>query len=115
MTMNEHDTDLQLTCAPAQAKPDRKSGRVAFDNDGRSVWEWQTATGVFTRNVTEDQLTTLSSVELKIDETPEDVTNAKVFTGSRRPVSTTATSPSSRRSARTKSSVAAWLRRGWLG
>lgn len=49
----------------------RKSGRVCFDNDGRSIWEWQTATGVFTRNVTADEMMRLADVELQIVETPQ--------------------------------------------
>jgi len=49
---------------------DRKSGRVAFDTDGRGVWEWQIDTGVFTRTVTEDQLMDLAATNLQIMETP---------------------------------------------
>lgn len=54
----------------AEASPSkrRKSGRVAFDQDGRSIWEWQTATGIFTRNVTEAELSRLASVELELIE-----------------------------------------------
>jgi hypothetical protein len=49
---------------------DRKSGRVAFDADGRGVWEWQVETGVFTRTVTENQLMDLATTNLQIVETP---------------------------------------------
>ena len=34
----------------------RKSGRAVFDNQGRASWEWQTATGVFQTDVTNEQL-----------------------------------------------------------
>lgn len=61
--------EAEITCGDTQAQ--RKSGRVSFDGDGRSVWEWQTATGVFTRNVTTDELVRLSQVELSIVEPAE--------------------------------------------
>ena len=55
--------------APSKADfPRRKSGRVSFDADGRSIWEWQTATGVFERNVTEEQVAKLEDTTLSIVE-----------------------------------------------
>ena len=110
--MNEHDDKPRLASAEAPNTPERKSGRVVFDNDGRSVWEWQTATGVFTRNVTDDQLTSLATVELELDETAKEITSAKVFSTSRRP--TPAGQPTSQPRTRTKKDgVAAWLMRAW--
>jgi hypothetical protein len=51
----------------------RKSGRASFDGDGRGVWEWQVATGVFTRTVTEDQLMDLARCNLELmEERPSD-------------------------------------------
>jgi hypothetical protein len=44
----------------------RKSGRTSFDVDGRGIWEWQVATGVFTRTVTEDQLMELAHCNLQL-------------------------------------------------
>lgn len=111
--MSEHDTEL--SSAEAQTSTDRKSGRVAFDDDGRSVWEWQTATGVFTRNVTDDQLSMLSTVELEIDETSREAEKAKVFTGTRRPMPARVATRSSRDSTKKARGVTAWLMRGWLG
>lgn len=46
---------------------DRKSGRAVFDQ-GRTVWEWQTATGVFERQVTEEQLARLENAGLQLVE-----------------------------------------------
>lgn len=46
--------------------PRRKSGRATFDSDGRSIWEWQTATGVFERNVTSEQLAKLEDSNLAL-------------------------------------------------
>ena len=46
--------------------PRRKSGRASFDADGRSIWEWQTATGVFERDVTSEQLAKLEDSNLSI-------------------------------------------------
>jgi hypothetical protein len=45
---------------------DRKSGRTTFDNSGRGIWEWQTATGVFERNITDEQLSDLENSQLML-------------------------------------------------
>ena len=42
----------------------RKSGRAVFDNQGRASWEWQTATGVFQTDVTNEQLAGLEAAGL---------------------------------------------------
>jgi hypothetical protein len=55
------------------AFPRRKSGRAAFDDSGRSIWEWQTATGVFERNVTAEQVAQLEDTNLSIVEESEPV------------------------------------------
>jgi hypothetical protein len=48
-----------------------RSGRAAWDERGNSIWEWQTAPGVFTREVDEAQMRTLTAgVELKVVEFP---------------------------------------------
>lgn len=50
--------------------PERKSGRAVFDQN-RTVWEWQTATGVFERYVSEEQLSRLEAADLRLaDHTP---------------------------------------------
>lgn len=49
----------------------RKSGRATFDADGRSVWEWQISTGVFTRTVTDDQLMELAQTNLQLAADPQ--------------------------------------------
>jgi len=46
---------------------ERKSGRAVFD-EGRTVWEWQTATGVFERHVSEEQLARLEHAGLRLVE-----------------------------------------------
>ena len=46
---------------------DRKSGRAVFD-EGRTVWEWQTATGVFERQVSDEQLARLENASLQLVE-----------------------------------------------
>lgn len=56
---------------PADKQSDaRRSGRATFDTDGRGVWEWQVSTGVFTRTVTEDQLTELAQADLTLADDP---------------------------------------------
>jgi hypothetical protein len=51
----------------SQAMPasKKKSGRAVFD-DNRTVWEWQTATGVFERHVSEEQLARLEAADLQL-------------------------------------------------
>lgn len=44
----------------------RKSGRTTFDDSGRGIWEWQTATGVFERNITDQQLAELENSQLML-------------------------------------------------
>ena len=46
----------------------RKSGRAVFDNQGRASWEWQTATGVFQTDVTNEQLQSLEAADLAVVE-----------------------------------------------
>jgi hypothetical protein len=46
----------------------RASGRAARDERGDSVWEWQVATGVFERDVTDEQLRRLEAPGLQIVE-----------------------------------------------
>ena len=50
-----------------EAAPERKSGRAVFD-EGRTVWEWQTATGVFERHVSEEQMSRLEASDLRLVE-----------------------------------------------
>ena len=61
----------EITTA-VDAAPARKSGRAVFDQ-GRTVWEWQTATGVFERYVSEDQLSRLEASGLRlVDQSSQD-------------------------------------------
>jgi len=45
-----------------------QSGRVAFDDRGNSIWEWQTSPGVFTRDISLTQLQELQGNELSVVE-----------------------------------------------
>ena len=57
----------------------RKSGRAVFDNQGRASWEWQTATGVFQTDVTNEQLQGLEASGLALVESePATVIRARV-------------------------------------
>lgn len=58
---------VQKQTVSAQPATERKSGRAVFD-EGRTVWEWQTATGVFERHVSEEQLARLESAGLQLVE-----------------------------------------------
>jgi hypothetical protein len=68
--MKNSNADL-VTLEATHAAQNRKSGRAAFTDDGRSIWEWQTATGVFSRTITDAQLASLEATDLRIDEMPE--------------------------------------------
>jgi len=58
----------------------RKSGRPVFDNQGRASWEWQTATGVFQTDVTNEQLQSLEAADLAVVESEPDTTSGRVWT-----------------------------------
>jgi hypothetical protein len=55
---------------PADRQPGapKQSGRVAYDSKGNPVWEWETSTGVFDRNVTTQRLKKLEAT-LSLEET----------------------------------------------
>lgn len=63
----------------------RKSGRAVFDNQGRASWEWQTATGVFETDVTNEQLQRLEAVDLAVVESEPTVPHGRVWTVASRP------------------------------
>jgi hypothetical protein len=54
---------------PAPDAGGKRSGRVAFDARGNSVWEWQLETGVYSRDVSTQKLKKLDLGELSIVET----------------------------------------------
>lgn len=58
------------------------SGRASWDARGNSVWEWQTAPGVYSREISSQQLQALQATELRvIDSTPGHIS---VYTAWRR-------------------------------
>jgi hypothetical protein len=69
-------SDSQQTIeVAAPATPERKSGRAVFDQ-GRTVWEWQTATGVFERFVSDEQLSRLEAPSLRLVDQSQDAGSA---------------------------------------
>jgi hypothetical protein len=62
----------------------RKSGRAVFDNQGRASWEWQTATGVFETDVTNEQMQSLEAAGLSVLETEPTVAHGRVWTAASR-------------------------------
>lgn len=52
--------------APAE---DQRSGRIAYDDRGNSVWEWKLETGVYSRDITTQRLKKLELDDLSIAET----------------------------------------------
>ena len=57
----------------------RKSGRAVFDNQGRASWEWQTATGVFQTDVTNEQLQGLEAAGLALVESEPATASGRVW------------------------------------
>ncbi len=68
-TVNEMNNPLKsspdLVDAP-ELTTTQRSGRVVWDERGNSVWEWQTAPGVFTREISSKQLEALEASDLQI-------------------------------------------------
>lgn len=57
--------NFDLVDAPELVSAPR-SGRVAWDERGNSIWEWQTAPGVFSREISSQQLEQLEASNLHI-------------------------------------------------
>jgi hypothetical protein len=53
----------------AKADTEKRSGRVAFDSRGNSVWEWQVKTGVYSRDVNTESVRKLDLDELSLMDT----------------------------------------------
>ena len=60
------NNDANSSMSQDPTRPARKSGRAVFAEDGRGSWEWQTSTGVFTRDVTDQQLSALEASHLEL-------------------------------------------------
>ncbi|MGE0113339.1 MAG: hypothetical protein AB7T07_00420 [Steroidobacteraceae bacterium] len=59
----EHVHTIDLIDAPDLAL-DTSSGRVSWDERGNSIWEWQTAPGVYSRDISSQQLQALEARNL---------------------------------------------------
>jgi hypothetical protein len=57
----------------------KKSGRAVAGERGHTVWEWQTATGVFQRDVSDEQLHRLQAPHLEIVESAADTGQHEVW------------------------------------
>jgi hypothetical protein len=50
--------------------PERRSGRVQFDQRGQAVWEWAVQTGKFDINASTSRIKALTSGTLELESTP---------------------------------------------
>jgi hypothetical protein len=73
------DRDMSKHKISTTADGGRKSGRAVFDNQGRASWEWQTATGVFQTDVTNEQLQGLEAAGLAVIESEPVTTSGRVW------------------------------------
>lgn len=62
--MNSDHTD-DVIDAPATAR-DPSSGRTAWDDRGNSIWEWQTAPGVYSRHADTQRVKALQIADLEL-------------------------------------------------
>jgi hypothetical protein len=62
---SDHQIDAVVTLDAVS----RKSGRAVFDDQGRASWEWQTSTGVFETDVSNEQLQRLEAPQLELVDT----------------------------------------------
>lgn len=46
------------------------SGRIAWDERGNGIWEWQTAPGIYSREISAQQLLSLQAVDLELVDAP---------------------------------------------
>lgn len=61
--------DKKPDAKDAAASDGKRSGRVAFDSRGNSVWEWQVQTGVYSRDVNTENVRQLDLDELSLEDT----------------------------------------------
>ena len=67
--------------APVMTR-NQSSGRVAWDERGNSVWEWQTEPGVYSRDADTQRVKALQIADLELLDAPVPG-NERVFCGSR--------------------------------
>ncbi len=62
------DENSKPPADPRQPGEPKQSGRVAYDSKGNPVWEWETSTGVYNRDVSTQRLKKLEA-KLSLEET----------------------------------------------
>jgi len=70
---SQEPSPSQGTQGSEQSSPDdqadKRSGRIAYDERGNSVWEWQLETGVYSRDISTQRLKKLDLNDLSIADT----------------------------------------------
>jgi len=75
-TTQDHSTDL--IDAPDFATA-TGSGRATWDERGNSIWEWQTAPGVYSREISAQQLQALQESDLHLIDGTQTVTEETLW------------------------------------
>ncbi|HEY5806834.1 MAG TPA: hypothetical protein VIT67_02640 [Povalibacter sp.] len=70
---------------PSLMDSHRKSGRAVTGERGDAIWEWQTSTGVFERDVTAEQLSRLEAPELSLVEVTSTDRGMRIYDSARLP------------------------------
>ena len=52
-----------------------RSGRATWDERGNTVWEWQTAPGIYSKEISTQQLRVLQAKELQLVDQPPGITS----------------------------------------
>lgn len=63
------DPPAKADSIESPATADRRSGRIAYDERGNSVWEWQLETGVYSRDISTSRLKKLDLDDLSLADT----------------------------------------------
>jgi hypothetical protein len=63
-----NNDDHNVIDAPTTTR-DSRSGRATWDSRGNSVWEWQTAPGIYSRNADTQRVKALQVADLELLET----------------------------------------------
>ncbi len=72
--MNTTRNSNDVIDAP-ELRENTRSGRPSWDERGNTIWEWQTAPGIYSREINTQQLKILQAAELRLTDQQPGVTS----------------------------------------